>query len=144
MPKSSPKLPTLQFYCMRILLYNQLKSYFWYLRYSSNRFYTMKCKCHHVILCSEILTKDLLAKSRFQHLQKAQPQASIQNQVYTTSNTNSDSGTEPEVEMETVSIKKTFKATSAWYRELQAKGMGWEHVSVFSRWEQVGAYLGIS
>ncbi|KAH7413437.1 hypothetical protein BKA64DRAFT_354531 [Cadophora sp. MPI-SDFR-AT-0126] len=82
---------------------------------------------------------------RFAPIQEPQPQPQDQAQLrlHSDTNTSTDSDTEPEIETETISIKKTFKATSAWYRELQAKDMGWEHVSVLTQWEEVKNYFGI-
>jgi len=86
-------------------------------------------------------------QGRFQTVQEPQPQAQTEETADSNSNSNtntdSDSDTEPEVEMETKTITKTFKATSVWYRELQAKGLGWEHVSVFGQWEEAKTYLGV-
>ncbi|PVH80903.1 hypothetical protein DL98DRAFT_571518 [Cadophora sp. DSE1049] len=82
-------------------------------------------------------------RGRFQPVQEPQPQDQAQPRLLSNTDSNTDSDSEPEVEMETISVTKTFKATSAWYRELQAKGMGWEHVSVFSQWEDARIYLGV-
>lgn len=56
-----------------------------------------------------------------------------------------DMDVETETDMKTEMLKETmtFKATSAWYKELDAKGRGWEHMKVMWNWEEVKKHLGI-
>ncbi|KAK0127922.1 hypothetical protein ONS96_007421 [Cadophora gregata f. sp. sojae] len=82
-------------------------------------------------------------KDRFQPVQEPQPRAAARTETDVDMDSYSDSDAELDVEMETISITKTFKATSAWYREQQAKGLKWEHITVLTQWEEMKSYLGV-
>lgn len=48
-----------------------------------------------------------------------------------------------ELEMMTERIAESFKATSAWYRKLQAKEIKWQHVTVITQWNEAKKFLGV-
>ncbi|KAH7370875.1 hypothetical protein BKA65DRAFT_25624 [Rhexocercosporidium sp. MPI-PUGE-AT-0058] len=49
--------------------------------------------------------------------------------------TETDSEMDVDTEMEMVSMQKTFQPTSAWYRDLVAKGNAWQHIIVCTQWD---------
>ncbi|KAH9206905.1 hypothetical protein DL95DRAFT_65371 [Leptodontidium sp. 2 PMI_412] len=77
-------------------------------------------------------------RGRFESVQlepRVQPQPQAQPDTETETDTETDTEMDMDIEMEIVSTRKTFQATSSWYRELTAAGKGWQHIVVCTQWD---------
>ncbi|KAG4427228.1 hypothetical protein IFR05_017289, partial [Cadophora sp. M221] len=66
---------------------------------------------------------------------QAQDQAQPDTETETDTEMEDGMDIDTEMEMEIISTRKTFQATSAWYRDLTAKGQGWQHIVVCTQWD---------